>query len=274
MMKKILNLFVVVILLTACNDGGKNLESYGNNKALGNMVIDKDIEESVELKGNNEAPVVERKLIKTGNVSFETNDLSATRNHIEQVLKKYNGYISTDNEYKSSQSITTSLTVRIPSKNFDAFLNEISSKVTRFDNKNISVNDVTEQFLDVEARLKVKKELEQRYSEILKKASSVKEIIEVERELNNVRLEIESMEGRLKYLQNQVSYSTLTIRFYKKEVSKTYSKSFGRRIADAFGNGIDNIKWFFIGLVNIWPFILLITLLVIFIKKRIKRKKE
>lgn len=274
MMKKILNLFVVVILLTACNGGGENLESYGNNKALGNMVIDKDIEESVELKGNNEAPVVERKLIKTGDVSFETSDLSATRNHIEQVLKKYNGYISTDNEYKSSQSITTSLTVRIPSKNFDAFLNEISSKVTRFDNKNISVNDVTEQFLDVEARLKVKKELEQRYSEILKKASSVKEIIEVERELNNVRLEIESMEGRLKYLQNQVSYSTLTIRFYKKEVSKTYSKSFGRRIADAFGNGIDNIKWFFIGLVNIWPFILLITLLVIFIKKRIKRKKE
>ncbi|WP_299007773.1 DUF4349 domain-containing protein [uncultured Tenacibaculum sp.] len=274
MTKKILNLFVAVVLLTACNDGGKNLESYGNNKALGNMVIDKDIEESVELKGNNEAPVVERKLIKTGNVSFETNDLSATRNHIEQVLKKYNGYISTDNEYKSSQSITTNLTVRIPSKNFDAFLNEISSKVARFDNKNISVNDVTEQFLDVEARLKVKKELEQRYSEILKKASSVKEIIEVERELNKVRSEIESMEGRLKYLQNQVSYSTLTIRFYKTEISKAYSKSFGRRIADAFGNGIDNIKWFFIGLVNIWPFILLITLLVIFIKKRIKRKKE
>ena len=274
MMKKILNLFVVVILLTACNDGGKNLESYGNNKALGNVVIDKDIEESVELKGNNEAPVVERKLIKTGDVSFETSDLSATRNHIEQVLKKYNGYISTDNEYKSSQSITTSLTVRIPSKNFDAFLNEISSKVTRFDNKNISVNDVTEQFLDVEARLKVKKELEQRYSEILKKASSVKEIIEVERELNNVRLEIESMEGRLKYLQNQVSYSTLTIRFYKTEISKAYSKNFGKRIIEAFSSGIDNIKWFFIGLVNIWPFILLITLLVIFIKKRIKRKKE
>ena len=274
MMKKILNLFVAVILLTACNGGGENLESYGNNKALGNMVIDKDIEESVELKGNNEAPVVERKLIKTGDVSFETNDLSATRSHIEQVLKKYKGYIATDNEYKSSQSITTNLTVRIPSKSFDDFLNEISSKVSRFDNKNISVNDVTEQFLDVEVRLKVKKELEQRYSEILKKASSVKEIIEVERELNNVRSEIESIEGRLKYLQNQVSYSTLTIRFYKTEISKAYSKSYGKRLAEAFSSGIDNIKWFFIGLVNIWPFILLIIILIIFIKKRIKRKKE
>ncbi|CAM1339966.1 conserved hypothetical protein [Tenacibaculum aestuarii] len=274
MMKKILNLFVAVVLLTACNDGSKNLESYGSNSALRDVATIEEVGESVELKGNNEAPVVERKLIKTGDISFETSDLSATRNHIEQVLKKYNGYISTDNEYKSSQSITTNLTVRIPSKNFDVFLSEISSKVTRFDNKNISVKDVTEQFLDVEARLKVKKKLEQRYSEILKKASSVKEIIEVERELNKVRSEIESMEGRLKYLQNQVSYSTLTIRFYKTEISKAYSKSFGKRLTEAFSSGIDNIKWFFIGLVNIWPFILLITLLVIFIKKRIKRKKE
>ncbi|WP_408035369.1 DUF4349 domain-containing protein [Tenacibaculum aestuarii] len=273
-MKKILNLFVAVVLLTACNDGSKNLESYGSNSALRDVATIEEVGESVELKGNNEAPVVERKLIKTGDISFETSDLSATRNHIEQVLKKYNGYISTDNEYKSSQSITTNLTVRIPSKNFDVFLSEISSKVTRFDNKNISVKDVTEQFLDVEARLKVKKKLEQRYSEILKKASSVKEIIEVERELNKVRSEIESMEGRLKYLQNQVSYSTLTIRFYKTEISKAYSKSFGKRLTEAFSSGIDNIKWFFIGLVNIWPFILLITLLVIFIKKRIKRKKE
>ena len=265
--------FGEVLLLTSCNNKGENPNSYGSLKASENFDIAEEVVESSENVTDNKEVIIERKLIKTCDISFETDNLLETRNHIEQAVKKYNGYISADNEYKSSQNITSNLTVRIPSENFDPFLNEISSKVERFDNKNISVNDVTEQFLDVQARLKVKKELEQRYSEILKKASSVKEILEVERELTNVRSEIESMEGRLKYLQNQVSFSTLTIRFYKEEVSKAYSKTFGRRIADAFTNGIDNIKWFFIGLVNIWPFILLIVLLIIFIKKRIKRKE-
>lgn len=272
-MRTILVFFGTFLLFISCNSKGANPTSYGELKTSGNFDITKEIVEASEVASENKEVTIERKLIKTGDISFETDNLLETRNYIEQAVKKYNGYISADNEYKSSQNITSNLMVRIPSESFDAFLNEISSKVARFDNKNISVNDVTEQFLDVQARLKVKKELEQRYSEILKKASSVKEILEVERELTNVRSDIESMEGRLKYLQNQVSFSTLTIRFYKEEVSKAYSKTFGRLIADAFANGIDNIKWFFIGLVNIWPFILLIVLLIILIKKRIKRKE-
>ena len=271
-MRTILVFFGAFLLLISCNKG-ENTNSYGEHKTLGNFDIIEEVVESSEVTAENKEITFERKLIKTGDISFETDNLLETRNYIEQAVKKYNGYISADNEYKSSQNITSNLTVRIPSESFDSFLNEISLKVERFDNKNISVNDITEQFLDVQARLKVKKDLEQRYSEILKKANSVNEILEVERELTNVRSEIESMEGRLKYLENQVSFSTLTIRFYKKEVSRTYSKSFGRRIADAFSDGVDNIKWFFIGLVNIWPFILLLVLLIIFIKKRIKRKE-
>ncbi|WGH75929.1 DUF4349 domain-containing protein [Tenacibaculum tangerinum] len=274
-MKSVLIFFSALVLLISCNNNDYKREAgaYQYSESIEDVAVSEEQEMQANTTVTNNEITIERKLIKTGDISFETNDLSATRNQIAQAVQKYNGYISGDNEYKSSQNITSSLIVRIPSKNFDAFLNEISSKVERFDTKNISVNDVTEQYLDIEARLKVKKELEKRYGEILKKASSVKEIIEVERELNKVRSEIESIEGRLKYLQNQVSYSTLTIRFYKEEVNSAYSKSFGRLLADAFGNGIDNVKWFFIGLVNIWPFILLLVLLIVFIKKRIKRKK-
>lgn len=217
---------------------------------------------------------IQRKLIKRGNVSFESTDLSKTKHNISVAVKKYNGYISNENEYKSSDRISNSITVRIPSKNFDSFLTDISSDVEKFDNKNISVNDVTEEFLDVQARLKVKKSLEQRYNELLKKAKSVKEILEVEKELTNVRSDIESMEGRLKYLQNQVSFSTLSINFYKIELVNSTERSFFRRLARAFSNGISNIKWFFIALVNIWPFILLGILTFIFIRKRIKKRKK
>lgn len=263
------------MLLVACDKRNNKARSYNTASEVGYSVAEESLTESsnIENDANAEASV-KRKLIKTGDISFETDDLSKTRTQIEKSLATFGGYVATENEYSSSQKIHTNLTVRVPSKNFDTFLTEISSDVKRFDTKTISVNDVTEQFLDVEARLKVKKELEERYSAILKKANSVREVLDVEKELTNVRSEIESIEGRLKYLQNQVSYSTLQINFYKTEASKAYTKTFGKRLVDAFGNGIDNIKWFFIGLVNIWPFILLLVLLIIFIRKRIKRKKK
>lgn len=274
-MKTIFKFLMICLFVSACNN------SETSAKGMSSVSYEAIEDESIEYrdakyggKSKNIIDEVERKLIKTGDIAFETDDLSATRKHIEQAVKKFNGYISSDNERKSSYDITSNLTVRIPSKNFDVFLAEISSKVDKFDSKNMSVNDVTEQFLDVQARLKVKKALEERYSELLKKTKSVKEILEVERELTTVRADIESMEGRLKYLQNQVSFSTLNIRFYKVEVVKSSSKSFWRRLANAFNNGIDNIKWFFLGLINIWPFILLGTLAFIFIRKRIKQRKK
>lgn len=272
-MEATLKLLLIFLFFMSCSSDSKHLESVSSP-------IHKAIEESsvMEKSSSPDEEVnpkeIERKLIKTGSVSFETDDLSATRKYIEQAVEKYNGYISTDNQYKSHNNITSNLTVRIPSKKFDAFLSDISSKVDKFDSKDISVKDITEQFLDIQVRLKVKKALEERYKDLLKKTNSVKEILEVEKELTIVRADIESMEGRLKYLQNQVSFSTLNIRFYKVEISQPSSKSFWRRLANAFTNGIDNIKWFFIGLVNIWPFIIISTLAFILIKKRIKNRKK
>ncbi|WP_299103902.1 DUF4349 domain-containing protein [uncultured Tenacibaculum sp.] len=273
-MKILTYLLFSFVFLLGCGGGNSNTTSpesvdYGNAEIL-------EVEASATKefsKPSNPSEAIQRKLIKRGDISFETNDLSKTRNHIEQTLQKFNGYVSEDNQYKSLNNITNNLTVRIPSQNFDAFLNELSTEVDKFDHKNVSVNDVTEQFLDIEARLGVKKALEQRYNQLLQKAKSVKEILEIEKELASVRSDIESMEGRLQYLQNQVSYSTLSIRYYKVELTKSSSKGFWRRLGNAFFNGIDNIKWFFIGLVNIWPFILLLVGGIYLLRKRIKRKK-
>ena len=87
-----------------------------------------------------------------------------------------------------------------------------------------------------------KKQLEKKYLDILTKAKSVKEILEVEKELGKLREDIESVEGRLKYLQNQVSFSTLSINFYKTESN---SSGFGKRISNGFSNGFENLKSFF-----------------------------
>jgi len=264
-MKNLLKIALVFLLFISCNNESKPI--YGD---LGSL----ETEESIEFtKEKNITKIAERKLIKKGNISFETDNLVKTRKHILKVTKICKGYISEDSESKSYNKINTNITVRIAINKFDQFLAEVSSKVKNFDSKNITTSDVTEQFLDVQSRLKVKKKLEERYTQLLSKTKSVKEILEVERELSTVRLEVESIEGRLKYLQNQTSFSTLHIHFYKKEISKSPAKSFGNKLVNAFSNGLDNIKIFFLGLVNIWPFILFGILIFIFIKRRLKKNK-
>ncbi len=264
-MRVLLKIIAVFFLFVSCDSEKEH--SYGNLESVG------DFKMEVSVEKNGFKKTVERKLIKEGDVSFETDDLLKTRNHVNQVIEKYQGYISVDKEYKSLERITSNLTVRIPFKKFDKFLTDLSSEIDKFDSKNITINDVTEQFLDVQARLKVKKKLEERYSELLAKTNSVKEILDVERELSKVRSDIESTEGRLKYLENKTSFSTLNLHFYKIEINKSSSKSFWKRFVNSFTNGIDNIKWFFLGLVSIWPFIVLGIITFIFIKKRFKSKK-
>ncbi|WP_422091642.1 DUF4349 domain-containing protein [Tenacibaculum ovolyticum] len=266
-MKNSLKIALVFLFFISCSKEPK----YGyDNFGTEEEIIENFIEPTKE---KNITEIVERKLIKKGTISFETDSLVKTRKHILKVTKTYKGYISEDSENKSYNKINTNITVRIPINKFDQFLAEVSSKVKNFDSKNITTSDVTEQFLDVQSRLKVKKKLEERYTQLLSKTKSVKEILEVERELSTVRSEVESIEGRLKYLQNQTSFSTLHIHFYKKEISKSPTRSFGNKLGNAFLNGVDNIKDFFLGLVNIWPFILLGIGAFIFVKRRLKKKK-
>lgn len=208
--------------------------------------------------GETEPTKIERKLIRNARIGFQSDDLEKTAERLAKLTKQLEGYISNDESNNNYGQSKHNLTVRIPSKNFDAFLKGVGEGVDEFDYKNISTDDVTAEYLDVESRIKTKKELETRYLAILNKANSVTEMLEIERELNNVRGEIESAQGRLKYLKNQVSYSTFYIEYYKEVPYQ--GDSFAERMGDGFGNGWDNLLMFFVGIVNLWPFLILIVL--------------
>jgi uncharacterized DUF497 family protein len=214
---------------------------------------------------------IERMLIKEAYIDFETNDLDLSRNNIVEVTKKYKGYIASDRTNNLSNKNNTTIVVRIPSVDFDSFLYDATKSIENFDRKDIDVKDVTEEFLDVQARLKTKKELESRLLTLVKQSSKIADIIEIEKQLTELRSDIESIEGRLKYLQSQVSMSTLTITFYKQVPNVA---SFGQKFINGFHNGWEYLIWFFVILTNIWPFILLSVLLVITIKWYKKRKNN
>ncbi len=212
---------------------------------------------------------IERKLIKEGNVEFETDDLAATRRNIYQAVEKYKGHIASDQEFKSPDRISHTITARVPAGQFDAMMSEATEGIKQFDNKTINIRDVTEEFVDVEARLRTKKELENRLLELLKQAKTVSEILEIETQLGTLRSDIESIEGRMKYLGNQVSFSTLSLTFYQ-EVPKT--TAFGRQFSEGIRNGWQNLVWFFVGLVNIWPFVLIVAGIVLWLRIYRRRK--
>ncbi len=213
---------------------------------------------------------IERKLIKTGSIEFEVDDVQKTKLSVTDLVKQFNGYISSDDQNNYGGSPRYSQIARIPSDKLDDFIAKIEGLAKKVDSKSISTQDVTEEFIDVETRLSTKKELEARYRDILKQAKTVKDILEVETQLNNVRGEIESMEGRLKYLSSQVSFSTLTITYYQ-----TVSGNFGfaYRFFNTFGDGWNSLLDFIIGVLSAWPFIIMTGVIIwLFIRWRRRRK--
>jgi hypothetical protein len=217
--------------------------------------------------------LVEQKIIKTGDIKFETNDLGETYNQMITAVKKHNAIIQNDTEGKDYGSVFRKIIVRVPSKNFDAFLSDISKGVSYFDNKEISSQDVTEEYIDIDARLKAKKILEARYLELLKKANKVSEMLEIEAQLSDIREEIEAKEGQLRYMQSQISMSTLTIEFYKTVANEGGATiSYGSKIWNAITSGFNSISSFFIGLLSIWPFLIILAAAVYYIRKRFKKK--
>ncbi len=222
--------------------------------------------------GNFEAQT-EQKIIKESNLRYETQDLDATYQQIIASVKKNKAYVQSDAEGKDYNSLYRTITVRIPNANFDAFLADVGKGVAYFDRKEISAQDVTAEFIDIEARLKAKKTLEARYLELLSKANKVSEILEIEKELSVIREEIEAKEGQLKYLQNRVSLSTVTIEFYKKVANaEDATVSYGTKMWNAIKSGWNGISSFFIGLLHIWPFILILVAVIFIIRKKLKKK--
>jgi hypothetical protein len=278
---------VLSILFCSCNGEGTYSEDLSSNFAaevkteVYNEIIESSLEKETETSKTIDIPArsmiqVERKLIKEGTIAFETDSAKKTKRIIHQVANKLSGYLARDDEHTYGHRIEHNITIRVPSENFDKLLVSISQSVKELDNQNITVKDVTEEYVDVQARLKAKKIVEKRYLELLSKAHSVEDVLQVEHELARLREEIESTEGRLRYLKDQVSLSTLNITFYETLEVSEVGFDFFEKIANGFSNGFKALLWFFIGVVNVWPFLLFIGVIIwpIRLVYRKKNKKK
>jgi Flp pilus assembly protein TadB len=103
----------------------------------------------------------------------------------------------------------------------------------------ITGNDVTEEFIDLEARIKTQKALESQFLEIMKQAHKVEDALEVQRQIAEVRTEIEKLEGRKRFLENRATLSTITVNLQSPTAIAVNTSGFGRNIREAVVDSVD-----------------------------------
>jgi hypothetical protein len=217
-----------------------------------------------------------KKIIKNGDISFETNNLVETRRKILKSLKKLEGYVAEDNETNDGDSHEQEfvLKVHVPAKNFDLLLDSVCSDAAKVDSKNISIKDVTSQFIDTKAQLANSKALENTYLGLLNKAGKMGDVLQIENKLTEIRTEIDSTQGSLNYLSRQVAYSSLEVTFYTKQTAAENSNTIGARFRDAIASGWGTLQSLFFGLISLWPLLLLIAFFYLLIRNWWRKRRQ
>lgn len=216
---------------------------------------------------------IDRKLIKQGSLQFEVTNIDSVKQSIKSVLSHFGGYVSFEQSYKTYNKLNATIKVRVPNEKFDAFLESSTAGVNEFDSKEINVKDVTEEYIDVEARLKTKLELERRYLSLLSKAKTIKDILDIEIQLEEVRMDIERIQGRLNYLKSKTSMATIDFDLYQMINNEKVVKEENRFIR-GLKKGWQNVVSFFVGLAYVWPFLIILGVIIYFYRKTAVKKEN
>lgn len=194
-----------------------------------------------------EQEVIDRKIIKNAHLILAVDDYERALNEIRAKVHALNGYIANESESTIDRLGTKrgSLQVRIPQPQFETFLEGMPA-LGEMKNKEIYSQDVTEEYIDITGRLKALRTKEERLLDILTKSGNLNEILAVENELANTRTQLETTEGRLRYLNNQTDYSTVAITLEQtvistQQVTASGLKGVGQRAKAAFIEAINNI---------------------------------
>ncbi|QCK14547.1 DUF4349 domain-containing protein [Mangrovivirga cuniculi] len=220
---------------------------------------------------------ITRKIIKTGQIEIESNDISEDYQKLKGLLKGTNAYIESEDQYRSDREISYTIKIRVPSEKYDTLFNSMVSTADRLIRKQSNIEDVTERYHDLKTRIKNQKALEKRYLEILRNATKVSDILEIESKLTEVRSEIETLEGKFKYLSKQISFSSITLLMVEK-LPYTHipekNTGFGEKLLGSFDNGWSIFLSFIVGVFSLWPFLILLIVSFYLFKRYRKRKRQ
>jgi hypothetical protein len=193
---------------------------------------------------NTASQAADRKIIRNANLTLEVASPSEVLPRIVSIAESHQGFVVTSEatqrtaEDKNKPEITVNLIVRVPASQFNQVMEGIRAVGTRRLQEKVTGQDVTEEFMDLEARIKNQKALELQFIEIMKRAGKVDDALSVQRELAEVRTEIEKLEGRRRFLENQASLSTINITL-QPPTPIVNATGFWYSVRTAFSDGVD-----------------------------------
>ena len=264
------------------SNGVTTLNEMAEEEVVYEDTVTQELGESTALEQQD--ALAGRKLIKTVNLNVETEEFDVLMPALEQRVASLGGYIEDMSSYNRNDNYSadyigtkylrySSLTIRIPKENLDAFLSTVAEQ-SNVVSRSESVTDVTLQYVDLESHKRALLAEQDRLLELMEQAETVEDIIAIEGRLSEVRYQLESMESQLRTYDNKIDYSTVYLSIDEVEqYTPTDQTSVGQRISSGFmeslrgvGRGISNFAiWFVIHLpyIVVWAVIIVVIVLIV-----------
>ncbi len=274
--------FILVIVLSACGGSSSDFSyapsmekrvDIGESDGYAEEAATYDAQTVSNEGGGDASRITEQtkvqpKIIRDASIRMQVEEFKQAGTAIDEAIAKHEAYVTLEDESKSGYSWENNLIIRVSSEKFDALLEDLTKLAIYTDHKRINAKDVTAEYIDIEARLNNRKQVEKRFQEILQQAKNIKEILDVENEIRKIREEIDAAEGRLKYLRDQVSFSTINLTYYEKlEYEAAPERSYFTKIGKAIGEGWEGFLEFTIAIMYAWPFWIVLGVLIWLFRK-------
>jgi uncharacterized membrane protein len=231
--RKLIAIYFLLFLLLLSGCSGENKSSSSDkssSKADSKTEIMNDTKGTAdaisEKSGTGINPAVENKEVSTermvihnAELQLKVKNLEAKHMKLEDKVKQYGGYIVESNVYSETEGYLNGLIVaRIPEKNFQKFMDDAEATALKVMERTVKGKDITEEYVDLQSRLKSKRTVESRLLDFMGKAEKTEDLLKISSDLATVQQEIETIIGRMKFLDNQVAYATVTINTSEKKV--------------------------------------------------------
>ena len=221
-------------------------------------------EEFVEEAGYPGEITIERKIVKTGNMTLEVEEIGEAMDKVASIADELGGYVVSSHRYEEEKHISGYVTIRVPADRFDEAFDRLRQLAINVPFEGTEARDVTEEYVDLEARLHNLEATEAQYLALLEKAKTVEEMLKVQQALSDVRGEIERIEGRMKDLERTSDMSLIEVSLEEaRGLAEPWSASTAFKSAvrglTAFGRGIATgliwlgiFSWVWIPILVIW----------------------
>lgn len=261
-MKKVITLFICIIfIITAFAGCASPLENGSYDDSYEEESVEADLAEDI----SDVETTTSRKLIKEISLDIETKDYDNYIESLRNTVTANGGYIETSNESNHSEFRSFTATIRIPVEKTES-VTEFATNNATVKSRSENVRDVTEQYVDVEARIKVYRAEEESLVQIMKEADNVTDLLSVKQSLADVRAKIESYTAQLKSLENKTAYSTIeiTVDEVEREVeSEGYWSEIWNNIIKGFENVGKLITVLFAIFLSAIPYFIVIAIIVV-----------